>query len=309
MDGASLYGSPTDLLDGYKYYPEQPEKKCKRGYRRHKTRKDFCVKKIQETMYPTVFTSLGYKKPSKTRKSTTTRISPKTRKASPKMITILRPDGEELKLPSTIKTIIGAKRKIQQKYGIPVLEQNIFSENSERPLENTTDKLEELGTLVLFQSAPPPPEFSNLDNTTTGNKTINLRRITMKILLDHIDDEGLTFIQLFDKVVEYNEPDMDTVFSLTNTSVAAHQRSRKRLFTAVLEPFMQKGFIKMEFDETLFPASLNAPLWELRLRQGRLTMRQMLNPFFGSGAVLRPAILNVIRVTLNRDDPYIATLV
>ena len=309
MDGASLYGSPTDLLDGYKYYPEQPEKKCKRGYRRHKTRKDFCVKKIQETMYPTVFTSLGYKKPSKTRKSTTTRISPKTRKASPKMITILRPDGEVLKLPSTIKTIIGAKRKIQQKYGIPVLEQNIFSENSERPLENTTDKLEELGTLVLFQSAPPPPEFSNLDNTTTGNKTINLRRITMKILLDHIDDEGLTFIQLFDKVVEYNEPDMDTVFSLTNTSVAAHQRSRKRLFTAVLEPFMQKGFIKMEFDETLFPASLNAPLWELRLRQGRLTMRQMLNPFFGSGAVLRPAILNVIRVTLNRDDPYIATLV
>ena len=309
MDGASLYGSPTDLLDGYKYYPEQPEKKCKRGYRRHKTRKDFCVKKIQETMYPTVFTSLGYKKPSKTRKSTTTRISPKTRKASPKMITILRPDGEELKLPSTIKTITGAKRKIQQKYGIPVLEQNIFSENSERPLENTTDILEELGTLVLFQSAPPPPEFSNLDNTTTGNKTTNIRRITMKILLDHIDDEGLTFIQLFDKVVEYNERDMDTVFSLTNTSVAAHQRSRKRLFTAVLEPFMQKGFIKMEFDETLFPASLNVPLWELRLRQGRLTMRQMLNPFFGSGAVLRPAILNVLRVTLNRDDPYIATLV
>ena len=315
MDGASLYGSPTDLLDGYKYYPEQPEKKCKRGYRRHKTRKDFCVKKIQETMYPTVFNSLGYKKPSKTRKSpktrksTTTRKSPKTRKASPKMITILRPDGEELKLPSTIKTITGAKRKIQQKYGIPVLEQNIFSENSERPLENSTDKLEDLGTLVLFQSAPPPPEFSNLDNTTTDNKTINLRRITMKILLDHIDDEGLTFIQLFDKVVEYNEPDMDTVLSLTNTSVAAHQRSRKRLFTAVLEPFMQKGFIKMEFDETLFPASLNAPLWELRLRQGRLTMRQMLNPFFGSGAVLRPAILNVLRVTLNRDDPYIATLV
>jgi len=308
MDGASLYGSPTDLLDGYKYYPEQPEKKCKRGYRRHKTRKDFCVKKIQETMYPTVFTSLGYKKPSKTRKSTTTRISPKTRKASPKMITILRPDGEELKLPSTIKTITGAKRKIQQKYGIPVLEQNIFSENSERPLENTTDKLEELGTLVLFQSAPPPPEFSNLDNTTTGNKTTNIRRITMKILLDHIDDEGLTFIQLFDKVVEYNEPDMDTVLSLTNTSVAAHQRSRKRLFTAVLEPFMQKGFIKMEFDETLFPASLNAPLWELRLRQGRLTMRQMLNPFFGSGAVLRPAILNVIRVTLNKEHPYVATL-
>ena len=308
MDGASLYGSPTDLLDGYKYYPEQPEKKCKRGYRRHKTRKDFCVKKIQETMYPTVFTSLGYKKPSKTRKSTTTRISPKTRKASPKMITILRPDGEELKLPSTIKTITGAKRKIQQKYGIPVLEQNIFSENSERPLENTTDKLEELGTLVLFQSAPPPPEFSNLDNTTTGNKTTNIRRITMKILLDHIDDEGLTFIQLFDKVVEYNERDMDTVFSLTNTSVAAHQRSRKRLFTAVLEPFMQKGFIKMEFDETLFPASLNGPLWELRLRQGRLTMRQMLMSS-GSGAVLRPAILNVLRVTLNRDDPYIATLV
>jgi len=224
------------------------------------------------------------------------------------MITILRPDGEELKLPSTIKTITGAKRKIQQKYGIPVLEQNIFSENSERPLENTTDKLEELGTLVLFQSAPPPPEFSNLDNTTTGNKTTNIRRITMKILLDHIDDEGLTFIQLFDKVVEYNEPDMDTVLSLTNTSVAAHQRSRKRLFTAVLEPFMQKGFIKMEFDETLFPASLNAPLWELRLRQGRLTMRQMLNPFFGSGAVLRPAILNVIRVTLNKEHPYVATL-
>ena len=302
MDGASLYGSPTDLLDGYKYYPEQHGKKCKRGYRRHKTRKDFCVKKIQETMYPTVFNSLGYKKPSKTRKS------PKTRKASPKMITILRPDGEELKLPSTIKTITGAKRKIQQKYGIPVLEQNIFSENSERPLENSTDKLEDLGTLVLFQSAPPPPEFSNLDNTTTDNKTINLRRITMKILLDHIDDEGLTFTQLFDKVVEYNERDMDTVFSLTNTSVAAHQRSRKRLFTAVLEPFMQKGFIKMEFDETLFPASLNGPLWELRLRQGRLTMRQMLMSS-GSGAVLRPAILNVLRVTLNRDDPYIATLV
>ena len=130
----------------------------------------------------------------------------------------------------------------------------------------------------------------------------------MKILLDHIDDEGLTFTQLFDKVVEYNEPDMDTVLSLTNTSVAAHQRSRKRLFTAVLEPFMQKGFIKMEFDETLFPASLNGPLWELRLRQGRLTMRQMLMSS-GSGAVLRPAILNVLRVTLNRDDPYIATLV
>ena len=64
----------------------------------------------------------------------------------------------------------------------------------------------------------------------------------------------------------------------------------------------------MEFDETLFPASLNGPLWELRLRQGRLTMRQMLMSS-GSGAVLRPAILNVLRVTLNRDDPYIATLV
>ena len=64
----------------------------------------------------------------------------------------------------------------------------------------------------------------------------------------------------------------------------------------------------MEFDETLFPASLNAPLWELRLRQGRLTMRQMLNPFFGSGAVLRPAIFNVIRVTLNKEHPYVATL-
>ena len=86
MDGASLYGSPTDLLDGYKYYPEQHwEEIVKDGYRRHKTRKDFCVKKIQETMYPTVFTtSLGYKKPSKTRKSPKTRKSARTRKASPR---------------------------------------------------------------------------------------------------------------------------------------------------------------------------------------------------------------------------------
>ena len=181
------------------------------------------------------------------------------------------------------------------------------------PLENSTDILEDLGMLLLVITVPTPPEFSDLANTTTDNQTTNLRRITMKILIDHIDDEGLTFTQLFDKVDEYN--------SLTNTEgFVARQKSRKRLFTAVLEPFMKKGFIKMEFDETLFPARLNpvassAPrfgytLWELRNKSHRdtLTMRKMLMSSGSFSAVLRPAILNVIRVTLNKEHPYVATL-
>jgi len=297
---------------------------------------------MDETMYPTVFNSLGYKKPSKTRKSPTKKShktknspktkkspnkkSPKTRKASPKMITILRPDGEVFKLPSTIKTIIGAKRQIEQEYGIHVKEQTIFSENSEMPLENSTDILEDLGMLLLVITVPPPPEFSDLDNTTTDNQTTNLRRITMKILIDHIDDEGLTFTQLFDKVDEYNsltnwikQADASTMCRPLE-SVAVRQKARKRLFTTVLEPFMKQGFIKMEFDETLFPARLNpvassAPrfgytLWELRNKSHRdtLTMRKMLMSSGSFTAVLRPAILNVIRITLNKEHPYVATL-
>ena len=102
------------------------------------------------------------------------------------------------------------------------------------PLDNVTP-LKGLGKLVLIHTGPIPIEFTQLDNNKTSNYWTNIRRITMNILLDH-KDEGITFKQLFNEVVEYtvseayNGPNVAPAHSgwTKHQTLSRHRKLRRR---------------------------------------------------------------------------------
>ena len=69
----------------------------------------------------------------------------------------------------------------------------------------------------------------------------------MNILLDH-KDEGITFKQLFNEVVEYT---VSEAYNGPNVAPARYIEDIRSLYTNVIRSFIRKGFIKDDFDENL----------------------------------------------------------
>jgi len=261
MDGSSLFdNSPKLYTPGCAIYKLAPNtRRCRNGYRKNKA--GYCVKK-----------SVGSPKTQKISPKSSVG-SPKTQKISPKDIIIQMMDGLEISLPPNTKTIGAVKKQLEKSQGIPIAEQDIYSETSETPLVNRKGKLAQLGTLMMIRTAPVPPEFRNLDNWHTQDFKLNHRRVVMKILLDH-KDTALTFEQILALDVM---PAMDP-----------HRNPHDIIIFYILQKFKWKGLV------ILTPDQAWEDIWVVRHQQAI--------------AETEGREARTFTVELNREHPYIATL-
>ena len=244
MDGSSLFdNSPGAYVDGCLSYKLGTNiRKCRNGYTQKKS--GICFKKGQHSMYPAVFKSLGYIKQTrkgktkspKTRKtsykkSSTKKVSPKSKRStktrklspkgssSPKTLQIQMMDGSTTSLPSHVTTIGAAKKQIQLTNGIPITDQQIYSETSETPLENTTRIISTLGTLMMVVRVSTPDEFKNLEEDhavmigAPRLQFINDKRKILRLLLDHKED-GVTITQILTLLADATTDDVVIIMNV-----------------------------------------------------------------------------------------------
>ena len=274
MDGASLFdkASPGLYTPGCAIYKLAPNtRRCRNGYRKNKA--GYCVKKSvgsPKTKKISPKSSVGSPKTQKISPKSSVG-SPKTQKVSPKDIIIQMMDGLEISLPPNTKTIGAVKNQLEKSQNIPIAEQVIYSEMSEKPLENKKGRLAQLGTLMMIRTAPVPPEFKNLDNWHTQDFKLNRRRVVMKILLDH-KDNTLTFEQILalDVMPAYDP----------------YRNPRDVIIYNIVQSFNRNGLVIL----TPEPESI----WAVRHQQA-------IDETEGREA-------RTFTVELNREHPYIATL-
>lgn len=283
----------------------------------------------QYYMYPTVFDSLGYKKPPSLdteyddqplRRSTRSRktkqpspkkstrktrnSSPKTRSASPKTIPVTLMNGTVVNVSSALKNISAVKHRIQDLHGIPVAEQEIYEEDKPNPLSNRKGKLCKLQPLFMINKVPVPPEFRNLENITTLNLNTNISRVIISILLSHKEGR-VTYPQLI-QIILTND-DFRRPFSGFNCGMGLFIIN----LGGFLKDFYSKGiitfgpiilpldFVDNHLVEDLSPTEIS----ELIISSIGISDCRFASTFFGIHGIP----LNFL-ISLNRDHPYIATL-